>query len=479
MLSYGLDFGTTNTSISILKDGKPYLFPVDEVAPSPDVIRSALYFFPRKFVVHTNVPKEAIQAQTFKADQFHYEGEIKTIIGNRAVQAYLDDNKSRHSGIKRKIFTGKIIPNIILWTNPYSGRVYTADVPEYYEEIDYGTGRLFHALKSALKSPLFKGNRVFGNYYELEQLIGLLLSQIKRRADEISGEKIDSVVCGRPRYFSTDPHKDQAAEDRLRAALNQAGFKDIKFEFEPVAAAKYYLSRFPQRKQKVFVFDFGGGTLDTTIIEQTDKGYHVIATDGVYIGGDLLNSDIFYHKLGPLFGTKLTWGDRQMPMPNHIIDDLRSWYGIPNLNNQRDIEFLTGDIRYQNSDLPAVDRLLHLIRKNLGFEVYEAIEKAKKDLTYQDRSKIEFKDGPIDIGLEISKTEFEELISPRIEEVKKTVLRTLEYANLEPEQIDIVVRTGGSSLIPVFEQMLVKIFGGGRVTEFDPFTSVVAGLSIR
>ncbi len=478
MSFYGLDFGTTNSSISILKDGQPYLFPIDTFSSTSDVIRSALYFFPRKFVVHTNVPPAQIHSQTFKADQFHYEGEMKTLIGTKAVETYLDENKSRHSGIKRKIYTGKIIPNVILYTDGYSGKTYTADIPEYYEEIDYGTGRLFHALKSALKSPLFKGNRVFGNYYDLEQLIGLLLSQIKRKADELSGEKIDSVVCGRPRFFSTDPSKDKAAEDRLREALRQAGFKDIKFEFEPVAAAKYYLSRFPKKEQKVFVFDFGGGTLDTTIMEKGEGSYHVIATDGVYIGGDLLNSDIFYHKLGPIFGTKLTWGDKKMPMPNHIVEELRSWYGIPNLNNQRDIEFLTSDIRYQNSDFPAVERLLHLIRKNLGFEMYEAIEKAKKDLTYSEKSNIIFKDGPIDLNVEITKAEFEDIIRPRVEEVKRTVLRTLENAHLEPDQIDVVVRTGGSSLIPIFEETLAAIFTPGRITEFDPFTSVAAGLAL-
>ena len=477
MLSYGLDFGTTNSSISILKDGKPYLFPIDSAAANPAVVRSALYFYPRKFVVHNNVPREQISSQTFKAGQYHYEGEVKTLFGTNAVASYLDDNTSRHSGIKRKIYTGKIIRDIPLYITPGGSQV-VGSAPEYFEEVDYGAGRLFHALKSALKSPLFKGNRVFGNYYSLEQLIGLLLSQIKRQADMFMGEKVESVVCGRPRFFSADSAKDKVAENRLKEALRQAGFRDIKFEFEPVAAAKYYLSRFPKTEQKVFVFDFGGGTLDTTIMEKKVDDYQVTSTDGVYIGGDLLNSDIFYHKLGPSFGTELTWGDRQMPMPVHIINELRSWYGIPNLNNQRDIEFLTGDVRYKNSDPVAVERLLHLIRKNLGFEMYEAIEKTKKDLTYQSKSIIEFKDDPIDIKVEMTREEFENIIQPRVDEIRKTVIRTLENAHLEPEQIDVVVRTGGSSLIPIFERMLADIFGASRVTEFDPFTSVAAGLAL-
>jgi len=475
MAFYGLDFGTTNSSISIIKNDKPYLFPIDQTVRSPEVIRSALYFFERKFVIHNNVPREARQTQTFKADQFHYEGEVKTLFGSQAVQTYLNDNKGRHHGIKRKVYTGKIIRDVILWTNPYSGKVYLGDIPDYYEEIDFGTGRLFHALKSALKSPLFKGNRVFGNFYDLEQLIGLLLSQIKRQADQSTGEKIDSVVCGRPVHFASDPEKDKAAEDRLRESLRQAGFKKIKFEFEPVAAAKYYLSKNPAKNQKVLVFDFGGGTLDTTIMDQDFK---VLATDGVYIGGDLLNSDIFYHKLGPYFGTNVTWGDRGLGLPIHIINALQSWFGIPNLNNPRDITFISQESRFNNSDPAAMDRLLYLIQKNLGFEIYEAIEIAKKSLTYQKESKITFSDGPIKLDETITKFEFEELIAPRVEEVRQTVLRTLEAARLEPAQIGVVVRTGGSSLIPIFEKMLTDIFGKDKVVEFDPFTSIAAGLAL-
>lgn len=478
MSFYGLDFGTTNSTISILKDGRSYLFPIDDVAPDSVVVRSALYFYPRKFVIHTNVPRENVENHMFREDQFHYEGEYRNLIGSSAVKKYLDDNKMRHPGVNRRIYTGKIIRDIPLYTTP-GGTQVVGSAPEYYEEIEYGTGRLFHALKTALKSPVFKGNRVFGNYYSLEQLVGLFISQMKDKADRILGEKINSVVCGRPRFFSTSPEKDKVAEDRLRNSLLIAGFENIKFEYEPVAAARSYLSKYEKNGQKVFIFDFGGGTLDTTIMERVGDDYFVIATDGVYIGGDLLNSDIFFHKLGPIFGTRLTWGDRGISLPTNIIDGLRSWYGIPNLNNPRDMGFLTNNIKYKNSDLPALERLLHLIRKNLGFELYEAIEKAKKELTYSERSNVVYRDDPININVEITRSEFEELIQPRTDEIRKTILRTLESAKLEAEQIDVVVRTGGSSLIPVYEKMLISIFGSSRVTEYDPFTSVASGLCLN
>lgn len=476
MAFYGLDFGTTNSSISIMENDQVRLLPIDEKSKTQEVVRSALYFFPKKIVLAKNVTEQQKANQTFRDTQISYEGATKTLIGTAAVNAYLQDNKLRHPGIRRKIYTGKLLHLILYVTS--SGKQVFNDVLEFYEEIDFGTGRFFHALKSALKVKSYRGSRVFGEEYSLEQLIAKLISQIKDRADEMVKLNIDSVVVGRPVAISTDPDKDKAAQDRLEEALKIVGFKNIKFVFEPIAAAKYFLNKSGMEKKKILVFDFGGGTLDTALVEY-DEGFNVLATDGVYIGGDLLNSDILYQVLGKYFGTEVTWGEREMPMPIHIVDSIRSWYAIPTLNNPDDIAFLSEKCLYNCNDPEAIKRLIYLVENNLGFEVYEAIERAKKELTHSPASRIVFKDGLIDIDIEITREQFEKIIHWRVENVRETVLNTLTKANLKPEDVDCVVRTGGSSLIPVFVRMLTDIFGPERITEFDPFTSVAAGLAIE
>jgi hypothetical chaperone protein len=478
-LIYGLDFGTTNSSLSIFRDGCSSLISIDPQATKQDVARSALYFYPKKLHISDKINKAQLGSQTFTADQIWYEGEEKYCIGQQAVTNYLQDNRHRHKGILRKVYTGRYI-NVILYTTP-SGRVVTGDVPEYYEEIDFGTGRLLHALKTALKSESFKSTNIFGQEYTLEKLIGIYVSHIKSQADQYLKSDIKKLVCGRPVKFSDDPRIDKLAQDKLEQALHEAGFTDIKFQFEPVAAAKYYHHKYPA-KNIILVFDFGGGTFDTTIIDYSNKKDsalpQVLTTNGVYIGGDLLNSDVFYDKLGPFFGSQTRFGDNLLPLPNHIMNGLKSWYEIPNLNNPTDIHFLTERAVYKCTDKQSIQWLLHLIQKNLGFELYEAIEVAKKELTYNTQARIVFKDLPIDIDIEITRDEFEQIISPRINLVKETVMNTLELANLKAEEVDVVVRTGGSSLIPMVENMLVDIFGQDRVVEFDPFTSVAGGLSI-
>ena len=475
MVFYGLDFGTTNSSLSTLVNGESVLLPIDSRADNNGVARSALYFYPRKLVISNKVNKEQYESHTFMHDQVWYEGEENVCTGGLAVSNYLNDNKLRHKGILRKIYTGEY-KTVLLYMTP-SGKAIYGEVPNYYEELDFGTGRLFHALKTALKAPYYKGARVFGKEYSLEEMIGIFVSNIKKTADEFSGGEKRSVVCGRPVSFSVDPVADKVAQDRLEKAIRSAGFDDVKFEYEPVAAAKYYLSRYPSESKKVLVFDFGGGTFDTTIMEN-NNGFKILATDGVYIGGDLLNSDIFYHKLGKYFGAGVKFGEMQLNMPGHIINGLRSWFGIPNLNNPNDISFLTGNVMYKNTDPDAIQRLLQLIQKNQGFELYEAIEIAKKELTKNNSSRIVYKDDLIDIDMEITRDEFEKIIKPRIDTVRKTVLRTLDNAHVSAKEIDVVVRTGGSSLIPTVENMLVDIFGQDKVVEFDPFTSVAAGLAL-
>lgn len=464
-MKYGFDFGTTNSSISLLTSGEPQLLPVDKKSIDPTVIRSLLYFFHRDIVAHE---------KKFGQFEYTYKGDFKFTFGQEALENYLKDNTNRTPGKAVQFFTGRTTqanPLVMEDSGP-ADRTIT-----YYEGWDFGTGRLMQALKTALKAPLYKGSNLFGKFFSLEQMIGLFVSQVKNAADTIIGEKVMELRVGRPVKFLDDPEKDKAVENRLRESLRMVGFNKIDFEFEPVAAAKYFLFKNKLSKKKILVFDFGGGTLDTAIVEYDGK-YNILATDGVYIGGNLLNSDVMKAKLNSYFGSEITYGDQKAFLPGNFMAALNSWYAVSNLNNPSDMRALS-EMRRKCSDLPALERLIYLIKMNLGFSIYEAIEKAKKDLSTKDETRIQFSDGPIKIDISLTKEEFEKLIDPRIKEVRQVVLRTLDSAKVSPEEIDVVVRTGGSSLIPKVEKMLAEIFGKEKVQLFDAFTSIAAGLALE
>lgn len=470
MKKFGLDFGTTNSSISIVDEvsGEAIVIPIEKIARDPRVVRSMLYFGPRKLVISEKVPPMRREAEIYYEWELSYIGAQKHLIGQTAVEKYLDDNKNRKAGVKRSIMTGRFLSLGSASTDQAKGD----QVMERYEEYDFGTGRLLQALKTGLKSKMFKGTTVFGKFYALEELIGVFVGSLKEAAEELIGEKVTAVKSGRPVHFLDDADRDHQTEERLREGLKMAGFETIEFEFEPVAAAKQFVSGL-EKDQKVLVFDFGGGTLDTAIVE----GDKVLAVDGVYIGGDLLNADILEHKLWPYFGSLEKYGDTQMEVPLYIFEPLKSWFGLSNLNNP-DMMNKFDRLKYKNTRPETLDRYKYLIKMNLGFELYEAIEVAKKQLSHQDEAKIVFGHGPIEINQAITRVEFEEIIKERVEEIRSVVLRTLESARLSPDEIDIVVRTGGSSLIPVFERMLVETFGSSKIRQFETFTSIAAGLAL-
>src|SRR5579884_930208 len=379
-MKYGLDFGTTNSAIAIEKDGVGVVLGVDQAAQDPRVVRSMLYMNRREIVYRENIEPVRIKEQIFQPGDLHWEGEFHPLIGESAVQKYMDENKNRGPGIRRIIYTGK------WWISTSKGMVPSEPggdaVQEYYEEVDYGTGRLLQALKTALKSPYYKGTTVFGKYFTLEELISVFVAEVKKAADKISGNESREVVCGRPVHFLDDPEKDKATQDRLEEALKKAGFEKVTFEFEPVAAARQFLaSQDFGRATVTFVFDFGGGTLDTAIVKsspchsgldpessgkilkQVQDDTTVLAADGVYIGGDLLNADILRAKLWSYFGYGSRYTDRQIEVPAHVYQGLNSWYAIPNLNNPTTMNLLN-NLKYKNRHSDGIDRLIYLIKSN-------------------------------------------------------------------------------------------------------------------
>lgn len=441
---YGIDFGTTNSTITAIDNSKePRTLKIDLKAINQEVVRSVIY------VNHKH----------------------EFMFGQKAIENYNSDIAQGKVAKKKKIFTGKYYK--VARSSLVAGFKEDEIVPEIIEIEEGEGGRLFQSLKSILGLNFISKFSVFQREYEVEELISIFLKEIKKLADENLNENVTSVVLGRPVEFVGK--NNQIAVERLKNAAQKAGFKEIIFEYEPVGAAYDYGLNI-NKNQIAMMFDFGGGTLDLTIMKFPEK--KVIINSGIPLGGDYINSQIFTERIGKYFGQNTTYGDLSLPVPSSIYQSLKNWYSISLLKTENFAETLE-KLKFNNSDPQTIDALQSLIWNNLGFKLYEEIDNTKKGLSSNKEQVLKFVENLINIYEKITIDEFNIIIKNDLEDIENLINHTLSQAKLQLTDIDFVSTTGGSSLIPAIKNLLQNKFGEEKMKHTDAFTSVSKGLALR
>ncbi len=301
------------------------------------------------------------------------------------------------------------------------------------------------------------------------------LSLLKERAEQVLGEPIHAVTLGRPVKFSESAEQDHKAQETLRQAAQEAGFKDVDFELEPIAAALDYEQSL-SGPQNVVIFDFGGGTLDIAVMRLGDpKKREVYASGGVDIAGSDFDRAIIDKRMLPHFG----YGHvRHHPEIMEMINAIPDWMALPSLGTPINKNILEKTIRAGVAPVQ-MKALQSLIYDDLAFTFYNRVEAGKIALSNEGATIITLEDKDIALWELYTRYQFEQDIYHYLVDVEKVLLDTIARSGLEPGQIDAVVKTGGSSGIPLFTGMLVRIFGREKVRTSNAFTSVVAGLAIK
>jgi hypothetical chaperone protein len=261
----------------------------------------------------------------------------------------------------------------------------------------------------------------------------------------------------------------------LRKAALEAGFRQVDFEFEPVAAALYYEMSL-DRPQNVLIFDFGGGTLDITIMRLGDPRHRqVYASGGIGIAGSDFDRAIIQKRLLTHFGKgKIDLNPDVLELVNTVAD----WIALPELSTPQARHKLEQAIKA--GEAPArLKSLESLIFNDLAFSFYNRVEAAKIDLSSQGAAVINLQDKDIDLWELYTRVQFEHDIHNEQIQIEQVLMETLQASGLEAGQIDAVVKTGGSSSIPLFSAMLARIFGAEKIKVSDLFSSVTAGLAIK
>lgn len=292
------------------------------------------------------------------------------------------------------------------------------------------------------------------------------------------------VYVGRPiHYEGRGEHSDRIAAERMRESCSYAGLSGVRLYPEPIAAALSYLHQQGSSEETALLtFDFGGGTLDLCVLRARGEHFETLSTHGASLGGDGIDRMLYRRAIFPALGEDsivhrpIGAELRACPFPfERFAERLLNWPLAYELNRTELRELMVQGMREGGETARRLSRLYELVTRNRAFEVFEAIERAKIELSTRQRARIEHDD--LDLSIELTRRQLERWLEPMIAEIRGVVEIAIERAGLSASDIDVVVRTGGSSRIPAIRAELERTFPG-RVVDHDPFTSIAAGLAI-
>jgi hypothetical chaperone protein len=289
-------------------------------------------------------------------------------------------------------------------------------------------------------------------------------------------------VCGRPARFSSaeTPEDDALAETRLRAALALAGFDEVVFEFEPVAAALGYQQRL-DHEELVLIADFGGGTSDFSLVRLAPSQAEIVGVDGVAIAGDAFDGRLIRHLAAPGLGLgaeyRTAFG-RVLPIPAWLYERVERWDQLSFLKSRETTELLSR-LRHEALEPELIEALQHLIDDELGFQLHAAVEKTKHALSGATDADFAFEDRPIDLHWRIRRAVMEKWIAPQVDAIARTVDGLVERLGVRRQDVDTVFLTGGSAFVPAVRHLFAERFGAERLRGGEELTTVATGLALR
>lgn len=345
-------------------------------------------------------------------------------------------------------------------------------------------GRLFRSFKSHLPNQNYLGTAIDNRIMTLENMVGLFLLELKKRSEKALGKTITRAVLGRPARYSMDAVSDEFAIHRMRKAAEFAGFKEVVFVPEPLAAALEFRRDIKEEKT-ILIGDFGGGTSDFTIMKITTEDFKkedVLAVEGCPLAGDALDSVFMSSRLNRGFGAqtqyRLPMSSNLLKMPMAVMDRLNKPSQIVHLKEKETYQFIkeVQKCALKEQDQKAIDRLFILIEDQQIFPFFEEIEKTKKTLSQKPTSTFEFKYPDLETNEVFSMVEFENWSEKIKTDIFSALDRCLESASLKSSHIDHVFLTGGTAHVPFVQTEFAKRFGSEKMQTKKFFHSILSGL---
>ncbi len=374
------------------------------------------------------------------------------------------------------------VPSAVFFGTDGSYRIGRAAIEAYVEGVE---GRLMRGLKSVLGSALIdEATRIGRERAPFRTVITRFLAEVKHRAEATAGRPLDAVVHGRPVHFvDGDPEGDRKAEDTLRLIAGEIGFRDVLFQYEPIAAALDYEQQIDD-EELALIADIGGGTSDFSIVRisperraQAERGDDILANDGVRIGGTDFDRVLSLSTLMPLLGYGSPMRGKNIDVPSSYFHDLASWHSINRVYEPKVAREIR-EVKRDAMEPERLERLEQVIEERRGHALAGAVEGAKIGLAEAPDTHIPLEWLKAGFTLGISRQELKENTAELAARISRRIDTVLKQAGVGAERIDALFLTGGSTRLAHVRAAITAALPTAKVVEGDTFGSVGVGLTI-
>lgn len=345
-------------------------------------------------------------------------------------------------------------------------------------------GRLMRSLKSLLGSSLLQDKTaVHGQLVSYQDIIAIFLRHLAAQAQAHLGGMPERVVLGRPVHFvDGNPERDAMAQSSLESAARTAGFQEVAFQLEPIAAALDYEQRLSS-EACILVVDIGGGTSDFTVVRlgpqhanKSDRSQDILATTGVHIGGTDFDHKLNVAEVQPLLGLG-HHGPTGREVPSRVFYDLSTWHLIQWLYTAKALREAQA-LRTDYSDRRLHARLMRVLQEQAGHRLADAVEQGK--ITASSTAAT----APLDLGwveegltAAISPASLATHLQLQLADVVRCAEACVAQAGLRTDQITALYLTGGSSALQTLRDALAVAFPATPQVAGDLFGGVASGLA--
>ncbi|MEO8384834.1 MAG: Hsp70 family protein [Betaproteobacteria bacterium] len=375
------------------------------------------------------------------------------------------------------------IPTAVFYNAEDESRCFGREAVSAY--VDGYDGRLMRSIKSILGSDLLEQSTEIGHGISIKYIDVVIgyLRHLKSVAEAQHGGPLTRVVIGRPvRFVDHDKARDANAVKSLETAARAAGFKDIAFQFEPIAAALDYESTI-RDEQFVLVADIGGGTSDFSLVRvgparhsRLARENDILANHGIHIAGTDFDQSVNLAAIMPQLGFG-TLGPEGRRVPGKVYFDLATWHLINTVYAHNRVSELREMISmYANMD--AYHRLMKVVSRRLGHHLAAKAEQTKIDVAINGQSQIDLSILDENLSASFTGAQQTDALEHKITRIAETAEETLRLSNLDATDVSAVYFTGGSTGLTFLTHKIAALFPNANPVLGDRFSSVANGLGI-